>query len=640
MNRRLLVFSVVFLLASVAGLIYTYSIPPTYVATATIQVDPGTGPDQKSAASVANEAQALSSNEMLESVLSTLMQRREASLGFRSVAQLRETLLATHSPGTNVIELRAQGREPAELAELLDIWANVYLASRGVRRTATRDISIEDARSGVDSLQKRVERKRRQLDEFRRRHNIVSPEREENEVASQIKSLTTTLNEARSKALDTESKLSTVKASIADGKPVYRPQDKATIAQLEQRAMDLRQRLKDLALRFTPDYLAIDPSVKTTRANIAQLEQQIEQTQQRSQQAMLNEAEQEVVTARTNVATLEAQYGERRRGALDFTSRFAEHKAQTAELTQLETQFAQANQRLASFDQTERTREARYELLGRPAVPEKPAHPSYTLYAAYSVGGALLAAVLAVILIDFLTRKPKRDDLAYSRPIIQIAYPSLGDAVHERLRLTDSGSALQERRPALADLTPALRELTAGDVHALWRAATSDGRIALAALFSGVMLQELAALKWDAIDFERGTLTFTEPAHGLRPLTQPLAGELHSRRAGRLTDAVAVTATGEILSVADLEGLVAAAAHDSGIEGAASIDAENLRHTYICYLVRQGVRLLELAQLVGPVAPASFLHYRTLSPCAQGPLSEAQRVYPAFAAGVSRADPA
>ena len=76
---------------------------------------------------------------------------------------------------------------------------------------------------------------------------------------------------------------------------------------------------------------------------------------------------------------------------------------------------------------------------------------------------------------------------------------------------------------------------------------------------------------------------------------------------------------------------MAAAAHDAGVPDAHDVDADVMRHTYISFLVRQGLRLSELEKAVGPVPPALFLHYRTLSP--EGPgrsLDGVNCVFPAF----------
>jgi polysaccharide biosynthesis transport protein len=634
MNRRLIVFLTVFLIVCAGGLGYTYSIPPTYVATATIQVEPATVGEHilDRARFTSNEAQTLNSNEIFERLLERLRGRGPTLSGFGDAASLREVLTARAVPGTNTIELQARGSDRSQLAGLVDLWAATYLETRAVRRTGDRTASVDEARASVSAMEARVARKRADLDDFRRRHDIVSPEREENEVAAQMRSLTTALNDARNKLIDAESRVSAIQAGMANGAPVYRAQDKAVINQLEQQILDLRQKFKDLELKYTPEYLAVEPGVKTMRANLRQLEQQVEKTQKDSQQATLNEAMQDVVLAKKNVSRLEAQLMDRRADAQKFTSQFAEHKARASDLTQIEAQLGQAKERLARLEGTERAREARYELLGGASVPDKPAHPDYTQYTAFSIGGALLAALLAVVLVDFLS--PKARPEAMQPPIIQIAYPSLpSGSATDALQLPGRQAQLPRHtsRLALEAAQESQRELTVPEVHALWDAATKDGRLAIAALFSGVTFEELALLSWRDVDLDRDTLQFHEPER-TQPLLRPLRDELHARVASADADAlVATSSRGTELGVADLAGLVAAAAHDAGLEHAEEVDARVLRHTYISFLVKQGLRLSELEKAVGLVPAASFLQYRTVSPRGPGlPLEAVNCIFPAF----------
>jgi len=633
MNRRIPIFIIVFLVVAAAGLGYTYSIAPTYVATATIQVEPGTAAADAQARSafVANEAHALTSNETLEAVLARLRANLATPSSASSVPQLREMLAAAVAPGSNVIELRARSSDRLELAVLLDAWAQTYFASRSIRRTDDRHADIAEARKAVEAADARVAKRRRALDEFRRRHDIVSPERDENAVAAQTRSMNTALNDARRKASDAESRLAALKASVAAGKPVYRDRDKAHITQLEQRADDVRQQMTELSRKFTPDYLAFDPQTKNLPANLQRAEQAVEQARRRSQQEMLSEAEQDVVAAQKNIAALETQSAAVRKEALSFTSSFAEHKAQANELAQLEDELGRRKNRLAALETADRVSEPKYTLLGRAAVPEKPVHPDYGLNAAYTAGGALVAAVLAVLLVEFLNPRRKPPE-PYPQPIIQIAYPALpGEIAGRPLRLEGSAARL----PSMPSLPPAEppRELAVSEVSAVWEAATDDARLALSAVFSGLMLDELAALGWADVDVDAGRITFPEHT-GRVPLsiTPALARQLETRKARQdAGQPVAVTRDGRVLSAIDMAGLIAAAAHDAGVEQADTVDADTLRHTYVSFLVRGGVRLSELEQIVGPLPPALFLHYRHLSPPGRGvPVAAVNRIFPAF----------
>jgi hypothetical protein len=73
------------------------------------------------------------------------------------------------------------------------------------------------------------------------------------------------------------------------------------------------------------------------------------------------------------------------------------------------------------------------------------------------------------------------------------------------------------------------------------------------------------------------------------------------------------------------------AAHDARIEGAIDVTSDCLRHTYVAFLVRQGIRFADLTRVVGQL-PAELLGaYSALSPRGSRIPGEAINVvFPAF----------
>jgi succinoglycan biosynthesis transport protein ExoP len=56
-----------------------------------------------------------------------------------------------------------------------------------------------------------------------------------------------------------------------------------------------------------------------------------------------------------------------------------------------------------------------------------------------------------------------------------------------------------------------------------------------------------------------------------------------------------------------------------------------LRHTYIIFLVRQGIRLSDLSKITGDMPPAILAGYTAFSPPGSGmPLDSVERTYPAL----------
>jgi len=57
---------------------------------------------------------------------------------------------------------------------------------------------------------------------------------------------------------------------------------------------------------------------------------------------------------------------------------------------------------------------------------------------------------------------------------------------------------------------------------------------------------------------------------------------------------------------------------DSGLPNPGEITAEAIRHSYIAYLVRQGLRLSDLEQITGYLEPSVISSYSAYSPPQQG----------------------
>ena len=86
---------------------------------------------------------------------------------------------------------------------------------------------------------------------------------------------------------------------------------------------------------------------------------------------------------------------------------------------------------------------------------------------------------------------------------------------------------------------------------------------------------------------------------------------------------------GNSLTDMELESLIARAANDAGLDHPSEITSQVLRHTYISYLVRQGGRLAEIAQLTGPFPSAYLAAYSLIRPPGPGiSLAEIELAYP------------
>jgi hypothetical protein len=73
------------------------------------------------------------------------------------------------------------------------------------------------------------------------------------------------------------------------------------------------------------------------------------------------------------------------------------------------------------------------------------------------------------------------------------------------------------------------------------------------------------------------------------------------------------------------------AAVDSGLPNPEELTAAAIRHSYIAYLVRQGLRLSDLEQITGYLEPSVISSYSSYSPPQQGrSIDDIELIHPAL----------
>ena len=625
-RRRLIVFLSVFCVASAGGLTYDFLRPAEYRATSRLQITPASyvatvdvpaapaGAPSDPQLPFLTEVQKLSSRPLLERVANRLSAAGHdlSGLGLDPVAALQSELTVTPVPGTHVVELAATGARPELPAALLVAISEAYRSE--IARSFEEHSAEATARADdeVHRLEAAVAAKRRAAEEFRTQYHIVSPEREENEALAQLQGLGKSLQAAGDRISTAEGKLSALREAVAAGKGVVRAKDNPTLANLEQRASQAREDLRNLERTYTSDYLALDPNARALRARLAAQEEQIKALRIAGQHAALAEAEEELASAREARRRLRAQIAAGRQGAGKFAARFDQYKALRSELDQLESTYRDALQRRAKLEATERARVPSVRVLEQAALPREPWRPRYWRDAAFVVAGALLLALLAMALVELFNR-PERG------PAIVLAQPVIGGALLQGIRYPPGLES--STLPALgATETPLLetprampRELTSEEVLSLLRAAERDTQLAILLLLSGISPEEALELRWHDVEPDGAAVQVGgDCARTVRP------GAVVARHlatgAGEPDTPVLRAGAGKPATPDTLSTQLLNAAHDAGLERVHEITPHALRHTYIAFLVRQGVRFADLAQLVGQLPAAMLGAYSALAP--------------------------
>jgi uncharacterized protein involved in exopolysaccharide biosynthesis len=638
-RRRIVSFAAMFGLAATVSLTYLFTRAPEYRSVARLQIDPGSiAPATDSGADASDshvkafltEIQVLTSRPLLETAVAKLKDSGElpGDLGPDPVDSVQRMLSTEIVDGTDVVQLDADGARRAFLPRLVDTIVAAYQA----RLEETYKALAANADAGVGEelrlLDEKVAAKRAEVDAFRARYDIVSLERDENQVLSRVRGLATALNEANDRVATAEGHLQALRETTAG--PAH-ARDNATVADMERRASEMRGSLQEYGRKFTPQYMDMDPDVRAMRARLADLEQQIQIERASSQKTAILEAQQELASARAAVERLKQQSDEAGSAARTFTDRFGEYKALQEDLTQLEELHRGALGRQAKLEARERETEPRMTVLESAALPQKPWRPAYVLDAGLSLAGSLILGFFAVWFVEFFAPRPPQEPTMILRegwgalPFPQEAQPAAPTmlAVNAPLHLLAQEASLEAGRRALSD----------AEIVAILGAANDDAKLAILALMAGIGPQELSLLDWDAVDLDGGLLNVKGQDARALPIEGPLRRLLADRRAANPAAAGTLLRdpSGAALSAADLDNLVTYAAYDAALDRADEVTPEVLRHTYILYLLRQGIRLADIGRIVGRIPRDELVAYTRLGlPEMRLPLDRIERVPPAL----------
>jgi site-specific recombinase XerD len=173
------------------------------------------------------------------------------------------------------------------------------------------------------------------------------------------------------------------------------------------------------------------------------------------------------------------------------------------------------------------------------------------------------------------------------------------------------------------------REIAADDVASLLAAAPDDVRIAAMLLLAGVRPDEVVVVCGGDVDGAAGTLRIGGASPRTVSLPDPLVRLLAARAVAADTVVVADD-HGASLTIGDLDTRLCCAALDAGLADAHAVTAAALWHSYVVFLLRQGVRFVDLVRVVGPLSQASLAAYGSLTPAGpRADLATIERVHPA-----------
>lgn len=623
-SDRLRIFLITFLASLVISMGYVFSRPAIYQSFATLLTVPRTAIDQVSREAdiqhVIIQRQVLLGSELLTATIRRLQQSGSEYPADLTPAAIRTMLDVRPVTDTNLVEMIAEGTEPALLPTLINAWIDVYLAARADEVANTTGATIQAVQEELSGLQEKIEQKRMELALFRQQHAIVSTGREENEVLARLKGLNDALNAASEEEVKAKSRLDAIRKAIERGETVVPQHDSRTLSVLEKRAQELREELEELDRQYTREFMALTPSLKVIPEKLAALEKEIFTMRQKGQATVLSDAEQEYAAARQTAKVIQQQLKDFRQQAAEFTSRFAEHDALKNDLESLEQLYRDTQDRLAQIETRHTGKYPYVEVIERAFLPLAPIRPDYQRDALIALIVSLLLGLAAVWLVRYLTQDEQEKIAIHLSDVHMHGQENLPRPILD---------ALHASQEMLAD-TPAHRtitqqatvaELPDDQISQLFQAANIEEKQLLLLLLSGLSLNEVAGLRADSFDLEQNHLIIQGDFPRKIPL-HPSLKRLYNAHGYRLTDPA-----GNNLNVTDLRALLECLQVDAGL--ALTNLAEKLRQTYILYLVKQGVRLSELGSITGYIPPAELSAYGVYAPAGEKkPLAAINLIYP------------
>ena len=563
-KRRLGVFLLIFLLSAVLALAYTWLRPAIYQSSATLMFESAPANDTNLVQQMAVQQRILTSQSVLANLLAQLDTATPASLD-----ELRTMLTATNSRGSNLLELHAQGSQKTILPLLIERWIEVYRqAYINSQQTAlaTKNATLNQQ---LDELKLRVEEKRQQVALFRDQNNIISLARDENQTAARLSGLTDALNLASADLINAKARLQAITTAAAAGQTSNLFAEDRVLADLSKRITQIDDYLKSLSERFTPAYMKRDPNIVAMTRNRARLQEQIAQRQQSLQQTILTTAQQDVASAEQAVNTLQQQLAEFQQTAKDFSNQFSNYNALQEELATLEARYRTVQDTLVQNEVIAQQQTPSITVLDQARVATTPIYPHYWRDTAISLIAALLLGLLVALIVEFFARP------APTQPPVQpvpwpVPYPA------ETMAITHRPAPTQP--VALPHQQSVQRTLNESEITSLLANADETGRLLITLLQQGMTIEEIAALRWGAVDIEQQYLYVPGDNDRVLPLSRDLQSQLSgfTQHQPKADVPLFFAATGRPLSVIELSTMITSLAIEANLADAENITPQTL----------------------------------------------------------------
>lgn len=626
--RRWKVFLSVLLIASIVGLTIVYGRSPVYRATASILTVKPKAVDRRSEDAdiehVAIQGRLLLGEELLDRLAQLLAETGDDEIA--GLDQLRNMLSVVPVPETNLLELRAQGEYPEQLQRVVNSWAEFYERFRAEEIEAATGRTTTEIQDRQTQLDIKITAARAELQAFRETHDIISLERDENHSLATLKGLNDSLNKAQEYLVGARARLIAVNTAIANGETVIPPEQKTDIARMQLNVERTRTQVAELGQRYTQRYIERDPMLRSLPGMLNDMERELARALQLAQVTVKDEARQDLATAELAVSTLEQRLVAHEIEVQEFTERFKEFETLEEGLAGLGVLSSENKARLAQIQSQNLKKYPPIQVVEWARIPSRPIYPDYERDIMIALAAALALALFLTWLVEYLSERTRP---AHTAPYLGVrVYPGDQD---QRLAAQETDKRLVHDQtitssPAPPAHLPVLpRELAGTEVHSLLAVADPLTAGYASLLLCGISPYELPLLHSACFDSATGQIEV--PGASRREIA---IGNAAWRR---MEPVLAEMADAKMaLPLTALDQRLVQAARDAQLADPGSVNALALWHSYVLYLVRQGIDASALAKRAGAIPPdvhGTLMHYSP--PGGNRPLSSIEFTHPVLA---------
>ena len=567
--------------------------------------------------------QRLTSNRILKAVNKNI----RVNHGIQSNVELLSKMLSAELQSGQVINLKVTGSDPDQLKPILSAWLEEYLKVFSTENENNNTDSIARLSTMLSAVEEKISQQKLALVIYSQDNDIVSFERNENRILNKVKSLEKLLHAAEQDYIDQQEIVNRINYAEKEDRLIIHPEDEASIEKIKQNIAEIENQLSELAQQYTRKYMEKDPRIISMQNSLVNLQNQLQEKSLLSQTMFVKEAKNNLLVSKGKVSDLNEQLNTLSAKAQTFNHSLKEYTRLNDSLNQLVTQAQSLQDNLLAQEMLQ-VGKPKFNILEPPFVPSYPIAPNNKRDSLISLLIAAVAALLALFLFSYIVRHKQASTVFSNYTVVpnnindkrQLFNQQAAQLCENQIKNQAEQGFLEEKKA-----TEHYRLLSVETCQKLLHFASNQGKLVILLVLSGVNIKELLQIKLKNFVLENNTLEIQGPFARNIALSNEacvLVSQVmqYKDAQGCIFD--------EDYSIEELSHLITNSAHDAALAEPEGISLEDLQHTYLTFLLEQGVKLNDLEKIAGYINPAQLSLYRINRSSKQLEDVEVRTIYP------------